>query len=61
MIEEGGPQEAHVESAGADWDEICCDESEWLRAICVFYRSACWVVFCSGCGKVIKKRWNILP
>jgi len=62
-VEDGGPVEICVEPADDDWDEICpcCEESNWVRAIAGYRTSACWVVFCGGCGKIIQKRWNLLP
>lgn len=63
-IEESGFKEAIVEEGDeeADWEECpCCGDTDWVRAIAVYERGTCWVLFCGGCGKPIQEKWNILP
>jgi hypothetical protein len=61
-IEDGGLVEVHVEQAD-DEDEACpcCEADDWVRAIAVYPKGACWVIYCGGCGKVIQQKWNIIP
>ena len=63
-IEDGGLTEVVIEGADEDVDhEYCpgCEVTNWLRAISVYGRGTCWVVFCGGCGRTVEERWNILP
>jgi hypothetical protein len=60
-IEDGGPQDFLLEAA--DEDEVCpiCDADNWLRAVAIYKRGACWIIYCGDCGRTIEERWNILP
>ncbi len=47
----------------AEEEEECpiCEGDRWLRAIAVYERGSCWVIYCADCGRSIEERWNTLP
>lgn len=42
--------------------EICahCEADDWMRAIAIYARGCCYVIYCGGCGKSIEERWTEL-
>ena len=63
-VEEARPAEVIIEPI-EEWESDgpcpCCEVEVWLRLVARYSRGCCWVIFCSGCGTLVQKRWTLLP
>jgi len=62
-IEDGGVNDAVIEDASDEEDELCpiCHDLAWERVVAIYPRGTCWVLFCGSCGKPFQKKWTMLP